>query len=77
MGHGAMIATVGGDGRTPNPVHKETCDAVARRTGRNAALAMCGAEFYARVEKAHAIVATSELRLHASIILRKGVIRPE
>jgi L-fucose mutarotase len=61
--HGVMIATVGGDGRTLDPVHLEMCDAVARRTGRSAVLAMRGAELYARVRKAHSIVATSEPRL--------------
>ncbi len=75
--HGVMIATVGGDGHTLDPVHQEMCDVVARRTGRSAVLAMRGAEFYARVKKAHTIVATGEPRLYANIILRKGVIRPE
>jgi L-fucose mutarotase len=75
--HGVMIATVGGDGKTLDPVHREMRDVVASRTGRSAVLAMPGAEFYARVKNAHTIVATSEPRLYANIILRKGVIRPE
>jgi L-fucose mutarotase len=75
--HGVMIATVSGDGHTLDPVHQEMRDVVARRTGRSAVLAMRGPEFYASVGRAHTIVATSEPRLYANIILRKGVIRPE
>ncbi len=40
-------------------------------------LAMQGAPFYQRVKAAHTIVATSEPRLYANIILRKGAIGPE
>ena len=75
--HGAMIATVAGDGKTLDPVHREMREVVARRTGRSAVLPMRSAEFYARVRKVHTIVATSEPRLYANLILRKGVIRPE
>jgi L-fucose mutarotase len=38
---------------------------------------MQGAEFYARARAAHAMVATSEPRLYANIIIRKGVIYPQ
>jgi L-fucose mutarotase len=39
-------------------------------------VALAGADFYLRVRSAHAIVATSEPRLYANIIIRKGVIHP-
>jgi L-fucose mutarotase len=39
-------------------------------------VALAGADFYQRVRSAHAIVATSEPRLYANIIIRKGVIYP-
>jgi L-fucose mutarotase len=37
---------------------------------------LVGQDFYGRVRAAHAIVQTSEPRLYANIILRKGVIYP-
>lgn len=75
--HAVMIATVGGDGETFDPVHTQLCDIVARRAGSFPVLAMQGAPFYARVKTAHTVVATSEPRLYANIILRKGAIGPE
>jgi L-fucose mutarotase len=39
-------------------------------------VALAGADFYQRARSAHAIVATSEPRLYANIIIRKGVIYP-
>jgi L-fucose mutarotase len=39
-------------------------------------VALSGTDFYARVKAAHAVVATSEPRLYANIIIRKGVIQP-
>jgi L-fucose mutarotase len=53
------------------------CDIVARRAGSFPVLAMRGEPFYQRVKAAHTIVATSEPRLYANIILRKGAIGPE
>ena len=36
--------------------------------------AICKAEFYARANKAYAVVTTSETALYANVILKKGVI---
>ncbi|MCV3210514.1 transporter [Mesorhizobium sp. YC-39] len=69
-------ASVKGDPSLADPVHREMEAICARRApGRNV-VALAGADFYARVKSAHAIVATSEPRLYANIIIRKGVIYP-
>ncbi|CCV12515.1 RbsD/FucU domain-containing protein [Mesorhizobium sp. STM 4661] len=69
-------ASVKGDPSLADPVHHEMEATCARRApGRNV-VALAGADFYARVRSAHAIVATSEPRLYANIIIRKGVIYP-
>jgi len=40
-------------------------------------VALNGPDLYARVKAAHAIVATSEPRLYANIVIRKGVVYPQ
>ena len=69
-------ATVGGDGKTLAPVHTQIRRICARRHPGRAVAALTAADFYPRVGRAHTIVATSELRLYANVILRKGVIAP-
>ncbi len=75
--HGAMMATVGGDGQTLDPVHHAMQQIVVKRSPGTEVLPMKGPEFYARVKSVHTLIASSEPRLYANIILRKGVIRPE
>lgn len=58
----------------PDPVHVEIEDACRELAAGHAVNAVEPAAFYARVKSAHAIVATSEPRLYANVILRKGVI---
>jgi L-fucose mutarotase len=69
-------ASVKGDPALADPVHREMEEVCARRAPGQKVIALAGAEFYARVKAAHAIVATSEPRLFANIIIRKGVIHP-
>ncbi len=69
-------ATVGGDGRTLDAVHREITEVCRARAPRHRVRAMPGREFYERVKQAQIIVATGEPRLYANVILRKGVIRP-
>ncbi|AEH89875.1 MULTISPECIES: RbsD/FucU domain-containing protein [Mesorhizobium] len=69
-------ASVKGDPSLADPVHHEIEAICARRAPGRKVVALAGADFYARVKSAHAIVATSEPRLYANIIIRKGVIYP-
>ncbi|ESY69778.1 transporter [Mesorhizobium opportunistum] len=69
-------ASVKGDPSLADPVHHEMEAICARRAPGRKVVALAGADFYARVKSAHAIVATSEPRLYANIIIRKGVIYP-
>ena len=69
-------ASVKGDPALADPVHREMEAICARRAPGHKVVALAGADFYARVRSAHAIVATSEPRLYANIIIRKGVIYP-
>ena len=69
-------ASVRGDPTLADPVHREIEAVCARRAPGRKVVALAGADFYARVRSAHAIVATSEPRLYANIIIRKGVIYP-
>ncbi|MCA0048047.1 transporter [Mesorhizobium sp. B283B1A] len=69
-------ASVKGDPSLADPVHHEIEAICARRAPGRKVVALAGADFYARVKLAHAIVATSEPRLYANIIIRKGVIYP-
>ncbi|MER9301496.1 transporter [Mesorhizobium sp. M0293] len=69
-------ASVKGDPSLADPVHHEIEAICANRAPGRKVVALAGADFYARVKSAHAIVATSEPRLYANIIIRKGVIYP-
>lgn len=69
-------ASVKGDPSLADPVHREIEAICAKRAPGRKVVALAGADFYARVKLAHAIVATSEPRLYANIIIRKGVIYP-
>jgi len=61
---------------TLEPVHKEIIDCCARHEPARAVVPLVGADFYNRVRAAHTLVQTSEPRLYANVILRKGVIYP-
>jgi L-fucose mutarotase len=69
-------ASVKGDPSLADPVHHEIEAICAKRAPGRKVVALAGADFYARVKSAHAIIATSEPRLYANIIIRKGVIYP-
>ncbi|TGQ46864.1 RbsD/FucU domain-containing protein [Mesorhizobium sp. M00.F.Ca.ET.216.01.1.1] len=69
-------ASVKGDPLLADPVHREIEAICAMRAPGRKVVALAGTDFYARVKAAHAIVATSEPRLYANIIIRKGVIYP-
>ncbi|RUW62329.1 RbsD/FucU domain-containing protein [Mesorhizobium sp. M7A.F.Ca.US.008.03.1.1] len=69
-------ASVKGDPSLADPVHREIEAICAQHAPGRKVVALAGADFYARVKSAHAIVATSEPRLYANIIIRKGVIYP-
>jgi L-fucose mutarotase len=58
----------------PDAVHSEAEAVAARLAPGQAMVPLPPAEFYARVKAAHSIVATSEPRFYANVILRKGVV---
>ena len=61
---------------TLEPVHREIIGCCARHEPDRAVTPLVGADFYNRVRAAHTLVQTSEPRLYANVILRKGVIYP-
>ena len=61
---------------TLEPVHREMIDCCARHEPARGVVPLVGADFYNRVRAAHTLVQTSEPRLYANIVLRKGVIYP-
>ena len=69
-------ATVGQDRDALDPVHAEIIACCARHAPGQKVTPLLGTDFYPRVRAAHAVVQTSEARLHGNVILRKGVIRP-
>jgi len=69
-------SSVKGDPNLRDPVHDEMEAACARHEPDRRLTALPGPEFYARVRAAHTVVATSEPRLYANVIVRKGVIHP-
>lgn len=69
-------ASVKGNPLLADPIHHEMEAICAKRAPGRKVVALAGADFYQRVRSAHAIVATSEPRLYANIIIRKGVIYP-
>lgn len=58
------------------PVFDEFEAVVARHDPTRTVHVLHGEAFYARVRGAFALVHTSEPRLYANLVLRKGVIRP-
>lgn len=70
-------AAVKGDPSLVDPVHLEIEAVCARRAPNQAVVALAGEAFYKRVKAAHTLIATSEPRLYANVIIRKGVIYPE
>ncbi len=69
-------SSVKGDPALVDPVHREIEAVCAERAPERAVIALSGADFYPRVRQAHTVVATSEARLYANVIVRKGVIYP-
>jgi L-fucose mutarotase len=69
-------SSVKGDPALSDPVHAEIEEICARRAPNRSVTPLAGADFYARVKTAHTVVATSEPRLYANVIVRKGVIYP-
>ena len=69
-------ASVKGNPDVADPVHREIEEVCMRRAKNASVTALSGDEFYSRVKNAHTVVATSEPRLYANIIIRKGVIYP-
>ena len=61
---------------TLEPVHREIIDCCTAHEPNRAVVPLVGADFYNRVRAAHTLVQTSEPRLYANVILRKGVIYP-
>ena len=69
-------ASVKGDPASTDPVHDEIEEVCRRRAANFKLLALSGEAFYERVKNAHTVVATSEPRLYANVIIRKGVVYP-
>ena len=69
-------STVKADRDRLDPVHEEMLDCCARHEPHQKVVPLIGQDFYGRVREAHALIQTSEPRLYANIILRKGVIYP-
>jgi L-fucose mutarotase len=70
-------SSVKGDPALSDPVHDEIDQVCAHRAPGFAVVPLAGDAFYSRVKAAHTIIATSEPRLYANIIVRKGVIYPK
>ncbi|MBD0415970.1 RbsD/FucU family protein [Oryzicola mucosus] len=68
---------VKGDPAHLEPVHHEMTEVCARRVPGFDIAALDTTAFYTRVRNAHTVVATSEPRLYANIVIRKGVVRPK
>ncbi|MGN6778602.1 RbsD/FucU family protein [Rhizobium sp.] len=70
-------ATVKQDRDAVDPVHAEMIECCSRHVPDIKVVPLLPAEFYERVQRAHALIQTSEPRLYGNIILRKGVIYPK
>jgi len=70
-------ATVGANPLLLDPIHEDMERLCARLVPKARLVPLLPADFYARVKTAYAVVATSEPRLYANMIIRKGVIYPE
>jgi L-fucose mutarotase len=71
-----FCSSVKGDPALLDPVHHDIFAVCARRAPGKAVVPLPGEAFYERVKSSYAVVATSEPRLYANFIVRKGVIRP-
>lgn len=60
----------------PDPVHEEIAALCASMAPGHSVTPLAPPAFYDRVKAAHAIIATSEARFYANVILRKGVVAP-
>lgn len=69
-------ATVGSDADKLDPVHAEIVACCALHEPDQKVVPLVGPAFYERARAAHLLVQTSEPRLYANVILRKGVIYP-
>jgi len=70
-------STVGSDPTQREPVHEEILSACKKQVPGKHVIPLTGDDFYTRVKNSHTVVATSEPRLYANIIVRKGVIYPD
>ncbi|MCF3638970.1 RbsD/FucU family protein [Rhizobium sp. TRM95111] len=69
-------STSGGNRDALDPVHREIVACCKRHEPTQPVVPLVGATFYDRVRAAHTVVQTSEPRLYANVILRKGVVYP-
>lgn len=69
-------STVGKDRDALDPVHEEVIACCRRHEPNRAVVPLLGPDFYPRVKAAHTVIQTSEPRLYANVILRKGVVYP-
>lgn len=70
-------SSVKGDPELSDQVHEEIEAVCADRAPGFTVVPLAGEAFYSRVKSAHTIIATSEPRLYANVIVRKGVIYPK
>nr|WP_210327486.1 RbsD/FucU domain-containing protein [Aminobacter carboxidus] len=70
-------SSVKGDPAVSDTVHAEIDEVCAYRAPGFTVVPLAGDAFYSRVKAAHTIIATSEPRLYANVIVRKGVIYPK
>jgi L-fucose mutarotase len=60
----------------PQQIHANFAKIVSAHAPSIVLTPLVGQDFYTRVKRAFAIVATSEPALYGNIVLRKGVVRP-
>lgn len=70
-------STVGKDRDALDPVHEDIIACCAAHEPKQPVVPLLGPDFYPRVKAAHTVVQTSEPRLYANVILKKGVIYPK
>lgn len=75
--HALFRATVKNAPALLEPVHQEIIDVCHRWAPGFEVVPLVGSAFYDRVRAAHTVVATSEPRLYANLVIRKGVIHPK
>ncbi|MCJ8509789.1 transporter [Rhizobium lemnae] len=69
-------STVGKDRDALDPVHEDIIACCGRHEPKQSVVPLLGSDFYPRVKAAHTVIQTSEPRLYANVILKKGVIYP-